>query len=49
VTEDENVPISDLSLVNSSDPMRVSLAFGVNFDNKSMNKYNKQYGACDRK
>ena len=49
VTEDEKVPFSDSLLVKSSDPTMISLAFGVNFDNKSLNKYNKEYGSCDRK
>ena len=49
VTVDENVPISESLLVKSSDPTMISLAFGVNFDNKSLNKYNKEYGSCDRK
>jgi phosphate/sulfate permease len=57
VTEDENVPMSEVKTlfseeitpVKQSDAARVSLSFGVNFDNKSLSNYSEQYGACDRK
>ena len=49
VTEDEIVPfLEEFTLVKQSDAARVSLSFGVNFDNKSLSNYSKQYGACDR-